>query len=337
MALDNAQYDQIMRTYQQRQLENQHRLQQRRNAIFQTVPRVAEIQDEIASLSISHAKARILQKNSDRSAYNSRITELKRERTQLLLENGYPPDALKLQYHCPDCQDTGMTQNGKCHCFIKEIIHFLYHDSNLRNILEQENFHTFSYHYYPDNYQDSITETTPKENIQKIVKICRNFIDNFPNVYDNLIFYGATGVGKSFLTHCIAKELLDKAYSVIYLSAIQLFDFLAASQFSSKETKAAAMELAKHIYECDLLIIDDLGTEMTNSFTHTALFNCLNERHCKQKSTIISTNLSIEELKNTYSERIFSRITSHFRLMKVIGKDIRVQKRLENNGGTILC
>lgn len=337
MALDNAQYDQIMRTYNQRQLENQHSLQQRRNTIYKAVPRIAQIQEEIASLSVAHAKNRILHKTDDHAAYEEEMNALKQERTQLLLKNGYTPDDLQLQYHCPDCQDTGMTKDGKCHCFIREIIHFLYHDSNLRNILEQENFQTFSYHYYADNYLDSITETTPKENMKKIVKISTNFIDNFGSVYDNLIFYGATGVGKTFLTHCIAKELLDKAFSVIYLSAIQLFDFLAASQFSSKEAKAASAELVKHIYECDLLIIDDLGTEMTNSFTNTALFNCLNERHCKQKSTIISTNLSIEELKNTYSERIFSRITSNFRLMKVIGKDIRVQKRLENNGGTILC
>ncbi len=337
MPLDNSQYDQIMRTYNKRQLENQHQLDERRSQIFTAIPQLEQVHSDIASTSVSLAKARIIRQTDAIAQYQNRLEILKEQKLQLLNSHGYTPEDLAMKYHCADCQDTGMTPDGKCHCFIREIIHFLYHDSNLKNILDMENFNTFSFDYYANDEIDPITETTPKENMKEIVKISKNFIDNFPQVYDNLIFYGETGVGKTFLTHCIAKELLDKAYSVIYLSAIQFFEYLADSQFATKEKKAALSELVHHIYRCDLLIIDDLGTEMTNSFTNTALFNCLNERHCQQKSTIISTNLSIHDLKNTYSERIFSRITSHFKLMKVIGKDIRVQKKLENNGGTFLC
>jgi DNA replication protein DnaC len=124
--------------------------------------------------------------------------------------------------------------------------------------------------------------------------------------------------------------MMDRAYSVIYLSAIKLFDVLAKAAFRSEKDDNNNDYILKHIYECDLLIIDDLGTELTNTFTSSALFGCINERYLNKKSTIISTNYSIEDMKNYYSERIFSRITSNYTLLKIYGEDIRVKKKLED-------
>ena len=142
-----------------------------------------------------------------------------------------------------------------------------------------------------------------------------------------ILLYGDTGVGKTFLSHCVAKELIERSFAVIYFTASQLFDIFAKKQFE----KDADVKLDyDHIYDCDLLIIDDLGTEFTNSFTSSQLFICLNERILRRKSTLISTNLSLDDIRKLYSERVFSRISSSYTVLRLIGDDIRIQKKLLN-------
>ena len=153
---------------------------------------------------------------------------------------------------------------------------------------------------------------------------CRDFIENFDKNFSNLYFYGDTGIGKTFLSNCVAKELMDRGYSVIYFTAFQLFDILSKGIFRREEEAIAAHQ---NIFNCDLLIIDDLGTELTNSFTTSQLFLCLNERILRKKSTIISTNLGMNQLADIYSERVLSRISSNYTLIKLFGADIRILKR----------
>ena len=129
----------------------------------------------------------------------------------------------------------------------------------------------------------------------------------------------------TFLSNCIAKELLDAGYSVIYFTAFQLFDILSKGVF---EKDADAIAAHQNIFDCDLLIIDDLGTELSNSFTTSQLFLCVNERILRQKSTIISTNLNLEQIAEIYSERTLSRISSNYSFIKLFGDDIRIKKRL---------
>ena len=139
------------------------------------------------------------------------------------------------------------------------------------------------------------------------------------------MIYGDTGVGKTFLTHCIAKELLDRSFFVLYFTSFDLFDLLSKNTFQKDRQSA---DMASFIYDCDLLIIDDLGTELTNSFVSSQLFCCINERIMNKKATIISTNLTMEDFLDTYSERTFSRVSSNYTMIKLIGNDIRIQKRL---------
>ena len=160
---------------------------------------------------------------------------------------------------------------------------------------------------------------------QEALLICHEFADTFGKDFKNLFLYGDTGVGKTFLANCIAKQLMDHSYSVIYFTAFELFDIFAKSKFQ-KDDEAESMY--EHIFDCDLLIIDDLGTELSNSFTTSQLFLCLNERLLRHRSTIISTNLSLEALVDLYSERTFSRITSNFTMLKLTGDDIRIKKKL---------
>ena len=202
----------------------------------------------------------------------------------------------------------------------------------IRNILDKENFSTCSLSYYSRNHIDPLTGRSSLESMETALNVCHNFVDTFSKEFHNILLYGDTGVGKTFLSHCIAKELMDSAYSVIYFTAAGLFDILAENTFGKRQDKDS--DVFEHIYDCDLLIIDDLGTELPNSFTVSQLFICLNERILRQKSTIISTNLALEDIKSIYSERTFSRISSNYTILRITGDDIRIQKKLLNLGGT---
>ena len=188
---------------------------------------------------------------------------------QLLLDAGFPEDYLEPHYTCPDCRDTGYIGTEKCHCFKKAIIDLLYQQSNLQGILEEENFSTFRLEYYSSNHIDPLTGRSSLEAVKTALKTCRSFVDNFSSEFHNLLLYGDTGVGKTFLSHCIAKELIDASYSVIYFSAVQLFEHFAENTFGGKREEHS--DGLAPIYECDLLIIDDLGTELTNAFTASQL------------------------------------------------------------------
>ena len=191
--------------------------------------------------------------------------------------------------------------------------------------MAEENFDTFSFDYYSNEITEKAGGDTSLERIVKVVETCRRFVRDFDNVFANLFFYGDTGVGKTFLSHCIAKELLDSTHSVVYFSAQELFSAFARNRFEkSEETEG----YADAIYDCDLLIIDDLGTELTNSFVASELFLCINERLTNHRSTIISTNLSLKAFAEIYSERIFSRISSNYTMLKLFGKDIRIMKKI---------
>ena len=152
---------------------------------------------------------------------------------------------------------------------------------------------------------------------------CQRFIDDFENKPKNLFLYGNTGVGKTFLSNCVAKDLLDSGHSVIYFTAFQLFDILSKGVFEKDSDAIAAHQ---NIFDCDLLIIDDLGTELSNSFTTSQLFLCVNERILRHRSTIISTNLNLAQVADIYSERTLSRISDSYTIIKLFGDDIRIKK-----------
>ncbi len=327
MAINNAQYDAIFRSFEQKQVYNRDLLDKRRKTVYNLIPELEKIHNSISLLSVSQARKLL---NGDDNALHELKNELKRltdRKTELLVSAGFPADYLEPIYECEDCKDTGYIGNKKCHCFQKAIIDLLYTQSNLKNILKVENFDTFSFAYYSDNHIDPVTGRSSLANIKNAYCIAQEFVTSFTDEFRNLFLYGDTGVGKTFLSNCIAKELIDKSFSVIYLTSFELFDTLAKSKF---EKEKAAESMCEHIFDCDLLIIDDLGTELANSFTISQLFLCLNERLLRRKSTIISTNLSLESLVDIYSERTFSRITSNYTMLKLTGDDIRIKKKLMN-------
>lgn len=324
MALSNAQYDEIMRGYQNRQLTNRHLTQNRMEEAFRRIPELKTINESIASLSVEAARSKLDNDDSGYRRIKEKIESLKEQKTSLIHNAGFAKDYFEPVCTCKLCQDTGYVNGQKCACFKQEIINVVYSQSNIREILKRENFSTFSYDYYSDSEINPTTGLSSLDTVQRAVEQCKQFIDDFDNKPKNLFFYGDTGVGKTFLSNCVAKELLEKGYSVIYFTAFQLFDILSKGVFSKDADAIAAHQ---NIFDCDLLIIDDLGTEFSNSFTTSQLFLCVNERILRQKSTIISTNLNMNHMVELYSERTLSRISSNYSIIKLFGDDIRIQKR----------
>lgn len=322
MPLTNTQHDAIMRIYDGLRAQNQHIQEQRYNEVLSLAPEYDEIENKIISVSLNAAKERI---NGSSGEYREILEDLNRQKAAVLASIDKPSDYLEPVYTCPVCHDTGYVSNKKCACFQKKAIDLVYHDSNLKNITENENFDTFSYDWYDDTTPDASNGLTPYHNMQRIVSICHSFVDAFDRENANILFFGGTGTGKTFLSNCIAKALLDSSHSVIYLTAIELFSAFQRQDFS-RFGEDRDFD-ANYLLDCDLLIIDDLGTEVGNTYTNSKLFYVINERMLRKKSTIISTNLSLSDIRDIYSERIFSRITSSYTILKLFGNDIRMMKR----------
>ena len=323
MALSNSQYDAIMREYGRQQIENHHKLEERRQEIYARLPVVRQLEAEIAERSVACAKKLLEGDKSVLDRLKEDLKDLREQKSLIIRAAGYPDDYLELHYRCPDCRDTGLIDGRKCHCFLQAQMKLLHAQSNLEDVLERENFKALSYEYYDD------TEILPQLGItnaaymRRVVAGCREFVRDFDKKHDNLLFTGSTGVGKTFLTNCIARELMDDFHSVIYLTASDLFDVFSRNKFDYDN----AEDMYRFILDCDLLIIDDLGTELNNSFTSSQLFYCINERMNMSRSTIISTNLTLARLRDSYTDRVTSRIMSGYRIIPLYGGDIRLLKK----------
>ena len=317
MPLTNSQYDAIMRSYEAKQRAVRHRLEHNTETVYRKIPGYEDLDRKVASISIEQGRKLLGGNEGALPELRQRLKALSEKKVSLLRAYGFPDDYLSPVYECGKCHDTGYIANQKCSCFRTEEINLIYEQSHIKNLLMTENFCSLSYDYYAGEDLEKFT---------KAVQICQNFVKSFDKDYRNLFFYGTVGTGKSFLSCCIAKELIDQGNLVIYFSASQLFDILSKSTFD-RDSAEAASGISDDICGCDLLIIDDLGTELTNSFVSSQLFSCLNNRHLRKKATIITTNLSLGELRDRYSDRIFSRITSNYDICKLTGKDIRMQKK----------
>jgi DNA replication protein DnaC len=325
MPLKNDQYNQIIREYDSRRLINKHDLDNRRKEAYHLIPELMTLEEEMIAISVRSGRLALRGDDRDLNALKAKTEELKARQTALLRMNALPEDYLDMQFHCTKCKDTGYIGGEKCNCLRQAIADLMYSNSNIKSILANENFNNFSFRYYGDDYIDESTGLSPLSNMQKVVANCKSFVKHFNNKHDNLLLLGNTGVGKTFLANCIAKELLDKGNTVIYLTAFRLFDILEKYKFGKNEENSyAASNQFDYILDCDLLIIDDLGTEFYNSFTTSQLYLIINERLLRKKSTIISTNLSLPDINSTYSERVYSRIISLYLVQRIVGEDIRL-------------
>lgn len=256
------------------------------------------------------------------------INSLKQEKEQILSSLNI---SLRPIYSCEKCNDTGyIKENGitsMCSCFRQELINESYSKSNLYRLkdecFEKVNLNLFSDNPSPQKYN---TDVSPRENMKKIVEISQKFINNFESPEQkNLLFTGTPGVGKTFMSSCIANEIINKNYTVLYQTSSLLLNSIFEYKFNKEEN---SKELYNNLFNVNLLIIDDLGTENLTAAKFEELFTILNSRLITLGTkTIISTNLSLEDLAKTYDHRILSRLMGNFIILRFYGDDIRLIKR----------
>ena len=245
---------------------------------------------------------------------------------------GYPRDYFEPKYECSKCKDTGFVTinntNQYCNCFRQKLVNYEYNQNNLLK-LEDENFKTFDSGFFSKevNKEKYKSDKSPYDNIMQIKKIAEDFCVNIgKKEQKSLMFVGPTGTGKTFMSNAIAKEVINKGYSVIYQTAPILMDMLINSKFKSLKD-GNSKEQYDNVFDVDVLIIDDLGTETLSNTKFTELFNIINTRLLKDKKTIISTNLNLNELASFYDERVISRIIGNYIICRFFGDDVRLKAK----------
>ena len=329
--MNNAILSNLLKEYEKKRLIAEKDLEIRKNKLYSENPRLQEIDDELSKIGISTAKSLIMSNSSELlNDLNNKINILKNEKAEIIENLNLPKDYLFPNYECKLCNDTGYIQENynsiMCNCLKQEIFNIEYNKSNIAN-LEKQNFDNFSLEKYSNEINKKLynSEISPRENINLIKNICLKFIDNFDNPNEkNLLFTGNTGLGKTFLSSCIAKEMIDRGKTVLYQTAPVMLDTIIDYKFNKNNSADITY---KNLLDVDLLIIDDLGTESLNNIKFAELFNIINTRLLNQNNkclkTIISTNLNLEILNKTYGERITSRLIGNYNICKFFGDDIR--------------
>lgn len=316
-------YREIEREYERIRSDNEKREARRREAVYARLPAVKEIDGKTAALGAELVRNAIRHANpSESEKIRKQLEQLSAKKTAALESIGLNKGYLEKIYTCPLCRDTGYINSEKCGCMKKKLIEKYYVMSNLSSVLEVENFAKFRADFYSDRPFEG-EKLTPRENIEGIaanVKACIRDIkkDGCFNHY----FFGRSGLGKTFMCSCIAKEMLDMGYIVVYMTAYGLGEVFEKRRFS-RDDREDAEDAAEMLFEADLVIIDDLGTEPVSSVSVGEFFNLVNLRLAEKKSTVISSNLSLKELSLRYSDRVLSRVMGNYNIHHFYGGDLR--------------
>ncbi len=325
MKLSNYQYDRLIQLFDERRMKARYDAEKRLKEIYEKFPYAKELDERMASESIDAGRAALEGNTEKLENLSSRIDELKSERDRLLISGGYEADYTEEHFRCESCKDTGFIGNEPCGCFKTAMTEMVFEESNLKDVIDKENFNTFRLDLYSDDPEDYDKELkcTPYKNMTQVLFKAKLFAENFSEEKRNLLIYGNTGLGKTFLTNCIASKALTNGHTVLYYTTFGLFDLLSKYSFKYEDFPKEEFVYREGLLTCELLIIDDLGTELTSSFTTTQLYSIINERLLNGLSTVISTNLTPAQIDGRYGERIFSRLSKDYDFIKLIGRDLR--------------
>ncbi|MBE6049403.1 MAG: DNA replication protein DnaC [Clostridium sp.] len=320
----------ILAMYDSIRDEEAKKLKERIAEIEKKYPEIIDIDNKVKQLSLQMSLA-ILRSNDGNKTleeYKNKIMDLRAQKYEMLVSKGYDTEYLNLHYRCNKCKDTGYIRgNIKCSCYKPKLISLYYDNSSLKDIVKEKNFSKFNLSLFSTHRGEE--KYSPRKNMENICGyIINNYIKDFDSIDTNLLFYGSPGSGKSYLSYCIAKELLDLGHLVVYKTSDELINDLREVRFNNNSN------LEDLLVNCDLLIIDDLGAEQRNDFSTTEFFNLLNKKLLHKKKMLISTNISLGYFSKLYSERIYSRLIGDFKLFKFYSEDIRIElnlKKMKNN------
>ncbi|MCL2572359.1 MAG: ATP-binding protein [Defluviitaleaceae bacterium] len=324
-------YREVMRDYESLREQAQELLDQRRGVLYAKAPRVKEIENEVKAIGLTLVKLALAGDEKGIEKARNQVAALELEKKNAIAAAGIGEDYLAAVYQCNECEDTGYKAVAagqiaeRCSCLKQRLIEAYYSLSNIKGVLQDENFDTFDYRCFNPAVNEA-EGLSPLVNMQAVYRIATNFVQDFDTSFNNLLLYGRTGLGKTFVCHCIAKDLLDAGHTVLYLTAPRLFKVIEDYRFN-RDAQAVPDEMLDAVTDVDLLILDDLGAEFVTVVTSSALFDIINQRLLAKKSTVISTNLSPTELERSYSERIASRFTGYYRMIKFFGDDVRVRSK----------
>ena len=332
--MDNSLLKQILREYDKKRNIAIQKAEDRKQELLKANPKLQEIDKELSLVSIQTSKAILTSNEKDKEKLlndlKKKTNALIKEKNNFIKELSKTNNYLNPHFDCNLCNDTGyISKSGNtalCSCIKQKIFDIAYNKSNMGN-LEKENFSNFNLRMFSDKANKELykSDISPRENIELIKEKAITFIENFDDPNEkNLIFTGSTGLGKTFMINCIANEILKQGKTVLYQTAPIMLDSIIDEKFGNTDNK---INLQDNILNVDLLIIDDLGAERTNDLKITELFTIINSRLLNPRlKTIISSNLTIEELFKTYTNRIGSRLVGNYKFLRFFGEDLRFKK-----------
>ena len=321
-------YDEVQKKLYNKRISAWEELTKKKEIIYKRFPRAAEIEKDLSSTAIKVAKSVLKGANASDEIRNLKLRNkiLHNELVSILKSVNLPEDYLEIKFECEKCSDEGFVDGRMCECMKNMLKYESYNKLNRMSPLELSSFDNFSLDYYSD-VPSKDGQQSPQKRMSLILNFCRKYANNFNKHSPSLLLTGSTGLGKTHLSLAIASEVINKGYAVIYGSTQNMISSMEKERFQNYRENN---ETEQHFIDCDLLIIDDLGTEFLSSFSTAAIYNVINSRIMMNKPTIISTNLSMRELEKCYTQRMVSRIIGNNIRLEFLGSDIR-QKRLRES------
>ena len=316
-------YESAKKILRDRQRAAAELAEKNRSIFYLTCPQAKKIDQRLATTAVFAAKAVLKGQNASEQlkTLQGQNRLLQEELGKMMADHGWAPEDFEPRYTCSKCKDTGYVDGKMCACFRELLRTESYRQLNSLTPLSLSSFEDFSLKYYPDERRDG--KPSDRQIMRNTLEFCISYARDFSLSSPNLIMTGGTGLGKTHLSLAIARDAIQKGYGVIYSSTSKLVQKLENEHFGREESE----ETAGLLESCDLLILDDLGTEFRSSFSASALYETVNERLLLRKPTVISTNLSTKEIVDYYSERFASRIIGSYKRILFIGRDVRQLRR----------
>ncbi len=317
MAYNKQSYLRVREMYRTKYLLAEEEAARRTEELHRKSPELRALDRTLSMTSIKIAMAALgtgEEYKEKLAAVEKENMELQARRAAILTELGYPADYTKPPYECHKCNDSGFVGAKMCECMRRDLILAAYESSGIGSLLRTQGFDTFKLEYYPAGEE--------RDRMARNLALLRDYAENFSTKSDSLILCGATGLGKTHLSTSVARRVIERGFDVYYTTALQMFGDFEHARFGTEMGMESVVSLDRYT-SCELLILDDLGTEVSNQFTNSCLYLVINERINKGLPTIISTNLSGKEIKARYTDRIASRILGDFKPFLFTGTDIR--------------